>query len=371
MRSNTRFSAFGAVAAGLALAATSCASPTQETEEDTEEVEELPDEVTMIMPYPEGGGTDTWGRFFGPWLEETVEGNPSFIPENREGGEAITGTNQFVQDGVTDGSEVMVSSATQHYHQILGRPEVEYDFAAMRPLIVNPSGGMIYGSVDEGVESLEDLEDADLSYGGIAATGLDLSTLLAFEVLELDVDVTLGFEGRADAATALQRGEVSIDYQTTSAYLSQIEPLVEDGDVAELMSLGQLDENGEVVRDPVKPDLPHVGEVYEEMHGEEPSGPAWDAYMTFLATGASFQKVLWAPEGTPDAVVDFYTDAVNELNENEDFLAEGEEILGGYEVFAGADVQDQLLESFEISEEAETYVMELLEDEYDTTIDGA
>jgi tripartite-type tricarboxylate transporter receptor subunit TctC len=357
----------------LLLAATGCATPSQDGGGEVDEAEELPDEITMVIPYPEAGGSDTWGRFFVQHLGDALEGGPSVTPENREGGEAITGTNQFVRDDATDGSEVLVSSATQTIQQMLGRPEVEYDFTEMRPVIINASGGVIFGSVDEGVEDIEDLTngDADLSYGGISPAGLDLVSLLAFEVLDLDVDVSLGFEGRADALAALQRGEVSLDYQTTSAYLAQVEPMVEDGDVVPLMSYGQLDDDGEVVRDPVVEDLPHVGEVYEEIHGEEPSGPDWDAYAAFLAAGATYQKGLWVPADTPDAVVDAYTDAVNTLREDEDFLTEGEEVLGGYEVLPGAENEAQIHGAFELDPGVEDWVLTFLEEEYDTSIDGS
>src|SRR3712207_9279409 len=79
---------------------------------------------------------------------------------------------------------------------------------------------VIYARTAAGVSSVEDLVDRDtpLRFGGISATGLDLTTLVAFDLLGADVESIFGFEGRGPVNLALQRGEVDLDYQTTSAY---------------------------------------------------------------------------------------------------------------------------------------------------------
>lgn len=378
---------------GLVLAAAGCGGSDGEAQTAGGDGA-LPSEVNMLVPFPEDGGTDTWARFFAQWLADYVAGNPSFSVENVPGEEAMLGTNQFVANGATDGSEFLVSSSTSYFQDLLGRPGAEYDFTEMRPLIINSSGGVVYGNAELGVETLDDLvsgdpadggavgdpggipeggadEEPELKYGGISASGLDLIILLAFEVLRMDVEAVFDeelIEGRSDARQLLEQGELTIDFQTTAAYFDLVEPLTETGYVEPLFSIGQLDENGEVVQDPVVPDLPHVGEVYEDLYGEEPSGPAWEAYTAYLGASATYQKGLWAAEGTPDAVVADFTEVVEVLNNNDVFLSSGREDLGGYPVFAGAEIEEEVLASFEISEEAETFVLDLLEEKYDTTI---
>ena len=333
---------------------------------------EMPERVDMLIPYSEGGGTDTWARFLAPYLEETVEGNPSFVPENVPGGESITGSNQFVQNGVTDGSEVLVTSGTTYFQALLGRPEVKFDFAAMRPLILNGTGGVIYVHADTGIKSVEDLANLEepLVYGGISSTGLDLSLLQAFDVLDIDIEGTFGFEGRGPARLALERGEVTLDYQTTSAYLTQVEPMVDAGQAVPLMSFGVL-EDGEIVRDPNVPDLPTVEEVYEQLNGKAPEGPAYEAYRSFLIPGYVYQKGLWANEGTPDEIVQAFWDAAETLADDEEFHAAAEDVLGGYPLFPGEIAQDDLLEAFQIEEDVRQYTLDMLAEKYDTTIEGS
>ncbi len=369
----TRRTKVGLIPATIALVlAAACSNPQGVGEESGESAEGVPSSVELLIPYSEGGGTDIWARFLAPYLEEHVEGSPSYSPLNVEGGESITGSNQFVQQGGTDGSTVLVTSGTTYFQALLDRPEVQFDFTEMRPLILNGTGGVIYASPSSGIESAEDLQDppTPLTYAGISASGLDLSLLQALDLLDVDVEATFGLEGREDALLAFQRGEVNLDYQTTATYLAQVEPLVEDGKAVPLMSFGFL-EDGEIVRDPNVPDLPTVEEVYEQLNGEEPSGQAYDAYNAFLVPGYVYQKGLWANEGTPDSVVQAYWDAVEEMKNDPEFEKKSSEVLGGYPLFSGEEAEDELLESFDIDPELRQYVLDLLETEYDTTIEGS
>jgi tripartite-type tricarboxylate transporter receptor subunit TctC len=360
------------VVIGLSLALAACSNPQGVGDDSSAQADaEMPSQVDMIIPYDEGGGTDTWARFLAPYLEKHVEGNPTFLPENRPGGESITGSNEFVRSGGTDGDEVLVTSGTTYFQEMLGRPEVEFDFSKMRPLILNGTGGVIYASPSTGLKSAADLEgyDKPLTYGGISATGLDLTMLQAFDVLGMKLDATFGFEGRETALLAFQRGEVNIDYQTTATYLSQVEPLVKQGKAVPLMSFGMV-KNGKVVRDPNVPNLPTVGEVYQQINGEQPSGPAYESYEAFLVPGYVYQKGLWANAGTPDSIAQAYYDAVEELKKDPSFAKKSEEVLGGYPLYSGEGIEDKIQQAFEIPPQARQYALDMLEQKYGETLGG-
>ena len=80
-------------------------------------------------------------------------------------------------------------------------------------------------------------------------------------MLGLQVDPVFGVEGRGDGRLMFERGEANIDYQTSSAYLSAVTPLVEAGQAVPMMTWGALDEAGNIVRDPTFPDIPSFKEV--------------------------------------------------------------------------------------------------------------
>ena len=362
--------ALAAIAAVTALALGACSPPQQGNTQAAEDAG-VPGNVRLIVPYAAGGGTDTWARFIAPYVEKHVEGEPSVLVENKPGGESITGSNEFVQNGGTSGESLLVTSGTTYFQALLGQPEVQFDFAKMRPLMLNGTGGVVYVSSSTGIESVGDLADFDetLVYGGISATGLDLTLLQAMDVLGISIDATFGFEGRGPARLALERGEVNLDYQTTSAYKTQVEPMVEEGKAVPLFSFGVL-KDGEIVRDPALPELPTLEEVYEEVNGEAPSGEAYDAYRAFLVPGYLYQKGIWANEGTPEAVVEAFRAAATKIAEDEDFVSSSEDVLGGYPLVAGDVAEEDLAAAFQIPAEVRQYTVEMLKNDYDTVIES-
>jgi len=327
--------------------------------------------VEMMIPLAEGGGTDVWARFVGAELTEAVPGSPGLAPVNDDGGEGILGTNHFMTSAKSDGTEVLVSTASTVVPYLLELPAVRYDFTELRPILANGTGAVVYARTGAGVRGVEDLVDRDepLVFGGIAATSLDLTTLLAFDLLSADVDATFGFEGRGPVNLALQRGEVDIDYQTTPSYGPAVEPLVKDGTAVPLFSLGQVDDAGEIVRDPNFPDLPTVVEVYEQLYGEQPDPEALETYRAILALTYTYQKALWVPEDTPDEALELLRSTAEDLGADPKFQKSAAEVLGGYPIDASPDLAERIDQAYRVDDSVRQDVLELLETDYDITID--
>lgn len=327
--------------------------------------------VEMMIPLAEGGGTDTWARFIGAELTEAVPGTPGLAPVNDDGGEGILGTNHFMTSAKPDGTDVLVSTASTVVPYLLELPAVRYDFTKLRPILANGTGAVVYARTGAGVDGVEDLVDRDepLVFGGIAATGLDLTTLLAFDLLDADTTSTFGFEGRGPVNLALQRGEVDIDYQTTSSYGPAVKPLVEDGTAVPLFSLGQVDADGEIIRDPNFPDLPTVVEVYEELYGEQPDADALETYRAILALTYTYQKALWVPEDTPEEAAELLRATAEDLGADAGFQKAAAEVLGGYPLDASSDLAERIGEAYRVDDDVRADVLELLENDYDITIE--
>ncbi|WP_146071618.1 tripartite tricarboxylate transporter substrate binding protein [Cryobacterium sp. Y50] len=364
--------AFMAVGVVTALALAACSTPQQGGGGgDTNADAKVPSSIKLIVPFAAGGGTDVWARFITPYLQEQVEGTPKVVVENVEGGESITGANAFVRDTGTAGDQLLVTSGSTYLPALLNRKEVEYDFTTLIPIMVNGTGGAVYVSPDTGITKAADLAgyDKTLVYGGISATGNDLVALLAMDVLSIDIDATFGFEGRGPARLALERGEINLDYQTTSAYLTQVEPMVADKKAVPLFSFG-VPEGDKIVRDPALPDLPTLEEVYETVNGAAPEGDAYDAYRAFLSAAYFYQKGIWAHEGTPDSIVKAYRDASEKIANDKDFVSKSEEFLGGYPLISGEEAATALADAFAITDDVRKYTLDLLADKYDVTIEA-
>ena len=327
--------------------------------------------VELMIPLAEGGGTDTWARFVGAELTEALPGRPGLAPVNDDGGEGILGTNHFMTSAKPDGTEVLVSSASTVVPYLLGMHAVKYDFSRLRPVLANGTGAVVYARTAAGVQDVSDIVDRDrpLTIGGIAATSLDVTTLLAFDLLGADVRSVFGFEGRGPVNLALQRGEIDIDYQTTSSYGPAVQPLVDNGTAVPLFTLGQVDEEGRIVRDENFADVPTVLEVYEELYGREPDAEALRTYTDILALTYTYQKALWVPAETPEAAVELLRGTAEELGADPVFEESAAEVLGGYPLDAAPDLEDRIREAYQVDDDVRDHVLELLESTYDITVE--
>ena len=298
--------------------------------------------IEWIIPFKEGGGSDKWARFYGPMLAKALPGRPRLVIRNMPGAGSTRGANHFQARAKPDGFTILGTSGSTQFPYLLGDRRVRYEYKDWQVVLASPTGGVVYLNPALGVKSAKDLaklKGKKLLYGSQGATSLDLIPLLAFEILGLDVQPVFGMRGRSAGRLAYERGEVNIDYQTTSAYLSQVVPLVKEGRAVPIMSWGALSKDGRIVRDPTVPELPHFAEVYEQIHGRKPSGPAWHAWRTFFVAGFPGQKMVFLPKGTPSDIVAAYRAAFAKVVSAPGFAKKAAKRLGAYEQHTGKEAE--------------------------------
>ena len=94
--------------------------------------------------------------------------------------------------------------------------------------MATPTGAVVYVDPALGIKDaseLAKLKGKKLKFGSQRAASMDLVGLLAFDMLDLDIHAIFGMKGRGSARLSFERGEVDIDFQTTSAYLKKVQPL--------------------------------------------------------------------------------------------------------------------------------------------------
>lgn len=329
--------------------------------------------IEWIIPFSPGGGSDTWARFNAPLLSKYLPGSPTVVVVNEPGGGSTKGSNLFAARARPDGLTILGTSGSTQFPYLLGDPRVRYEYADWKIAMASPTGGVVYTSPSTGVTGPDDiakLADQKLVYASQGATSLDLVPLLGFKMMGLDVQHVFGFKGRGDGRLAFERGETNIDYQTSSSYIKNVLPLVEAGTAVPLFSWGALDEDGNLVRDPTFPDLPHFAEAYEIMTGTAPEGPDYEAYLAFFTAGFPAQKMVFLPEDTPQEIVDAYQAAVVAMKEDPDYLANKEAILGTYEQVTGKAAQALFEKGTTISPELRKQVVDMLSADYGVKLGG-
>jgi tripartite-type tricarboxylate transporter receptor subunit TctC len=328
--------------------------------------------VEFVIPFSESGGSARWANFFAPLLSEHLPGNPTVVVRYRPGAGSTSGANWFQEQTTDDGTLIFGSSGSTQFPYLLGDPRVRYEYNDWQVLLVSGTGGVAYLPPDmaELMDGLDatGLADREFIWGAQSASGLDLVPNLAWEMLGMDVQPVFGIEGRGDGRLMFERGEANIDYQTSSAYIRSVQPMVDSGLAVPMMSWGALDNDGNIVRDPTFPDMPSFAEVCEATPACETSGPAWDAWMTFFTAGFPAQKMVFLPGTAPQEVVDAYTAAFNEIIAREDFMEMAAAELGVYPQMTGSAAQAAFRLGTRADQAARDYVINWLEDSYGVSL---
>lgn len=328
--------------------------------------------VEIVVPFGTGGGTDTTARFLADRLSAQIPGSPEVQVVNIPGGGSVTGFNEFVLQRDPDGTNWGFSSGSTHLPYVFGNPAVRYEFTELAPILATSVGNVILVREGAGIESPADLLEAGtLIWGGESPVGSDTTQLLGLEVLGVDFRPIFGFE-EGPQRIAIEQGEIDMMYNTTPAFLGGGGQDLVDRDIVNILyTAGQL-RGGEVVRDPAFPDVPSIAEVHEEMHGEPPSGPEWEAYKALLGATVTFSKVLWLHGEAPDEAVSTLRAAANDMAATEGFYDEAEDAIGPYDLtLEGSGLAADVQAAFQIEDETIEWLTDWLQTNFDVDLEDS
>lgn len=331
----------------------------------------VPDTLTWTVPFGVGGGTDVWARFMSHWVGESLENHPAIVINNVPGGGSITGANLFYGRARSNGAEMIVTSASTQYPAMLKDPRVRFDYSRWTPIIAAPTGGVVYAQSTMGgdpEEILEHLRQHETKFGAQTPTGLELPILLAFDMLGLQVDPVFGMRSRGEGRLAFERGEAGIDFQTTSAYFSSVTPLVKSGQAVPLFSLGVMNDDNIIVRDPAFPDLPTFSELYLAQPDTSRDDMAYQVYHKFFASGYALQKLLLVPRDIDASLLATYRDAARKLAKNPEFLEAARQRIGPYDPVTGDVAARQLEAAMQMNQTRRQWIVDWLKQKHDIRV---
>jgi len=246
--------------------------------------------VTLVMPYPPGGGTDFIGRLVAQGLERRL-GQP-FVLEYRPGaGSAIAAT--YVSRQPADGSTILYATSTTMAINVSVHKKLNYDptrdlmpvgMLAVTPfiLVVNPS--LPIQSVAD-IAALAKAKPGALSY---ASNGPGGAAHLFAELLKSMLGIAMThvpYKGNAPALNDVVAGHVSLMF-------------VDPSSAVQLARQGKLRALGITTpqRAPMAPEVPPLAEV---------GLPGFDAasWHMIVAPGATPKPILTKLNATLRAVV--------------------------------------------------------------------
>ncbi len=321
-------------------------------------------EIEIIAPFAAGGGTDVQARFFAPFLEQYMVGKPRVNPFNIAGAGGVIGSNQFAtQRKHEDATSVLFSSGSSFFPWLFGDEALRLDYSDLVGAAAIQTGGVVYVNSSTGITGpdafVEAVKNGSVEWvaGEQTVNSLGLLKILAYDMLGMDVNIVLGNQGRGPIRNLFEAGTININWDTTPTMLNQVAAL---GDLAvPVFSVGQV-VNGQIERDPVFPDLPHFGEIYNDVVGVAPSGEAADAYRSLLLAGYTLQKVMWLHQDAPAEALQELRDGFENMTQDPAFQERALDILGDYDIIVGSAVDGAVATLLDFPEERRQWLLDFM-----------
>lgn len=336
--------------------------------------------ITVIVPFSEGGGTDSYSRLMAPLFEKNLPGHPTILVLNKPGGGGLSGANYYADHAKKDGTTVLALSTSSQSNWMLGDPRAQFELKDFIPIILSPRGITLYtrgnlGIQDEKtlkgkIEKLSSYSPEELNFGGKTPTSGDLALRVALSLLGVEVNSVWGLGGNGPMALGFERGEFTVNYDNTLSFLQNRENMIEDGMAVPLFTFGVMDENGKIERDPALPDVPTVPEYYKAVFGKEPSGAAYNAWKALMGVSVPLSKSWNLMAGTPKDVIEAWRTAAKEVYAEVMKTPAGKELFGPYKNImsdAAIRIRD---EGTTISPEAAKWLAKYVKVRYDVDIDN-
>jgi tripartite-type tricarboxylate transporter receptor subunit TctC len=263
--------------------------------------------LRMIVGLEAGGTVDTLARAFAVHLRNHIPGNPAILVQNMPGAGGWNATNYLYERAASDGLTTLYGP-WDPIAQALGDQGLRARYQDFVYLGGTGDIRVIYARTDVvpgGLKSPRDIVKADNVILG-ALNNTDISGLLphlALDVLGVKHKMIVGYRGGNDVFLAMQRGEVGFHSTSISTVRSRNAGFIKSGQGIGVAYLVPVDRNGGYEKSQYVTEMPAYPDLYKEVHGKLPSGPAWDALNWLTNQTGEMTYVGLAPPGTPAAAV--------------------------------------------------------------------
>ncbi len=294
--------------------------------------------ITWVVPFKEGGGTSRFSRFIEPFLTKYLPGNPTIKIMHIPGGGAIKGSNYFQKNAKPDGTYIFGCSTSVIVNVATGNPLVKYNLSSYKPVLLLPQNTHWFTRSDliDEAHDISKLQKRKLVlYGLKTPASADLFHIWVFDKIGIKGAKPIPGLSSSGAWQAFQRGEIHLNSQGAAKYIKNVKPQIEKGKILDIMTLGLVDANGNISRNPLAPNAPTFAEMYEKVNSKKLSGDDLEAFYSIAAAWSQASKSMLLPENTPDDIVKVYRDAAKKMVNDPDFKAKATKILGPYPLTVG------------------------------------
>jgi tripartite-type tricarboxylate transporter receptor subunit TctC len=282
--------------------------------------------VTLVNGYAPGSGNDIIGRLVARHIGKHIPGQPRVVPQNMPGAGSYKAANYFYSVAPKDGTVLGYFAQTAATEELLGNAAVQFKTAKF-----NWIGRMSsYNNVSIGwyTSKVRSIADAQKVESTIGATGVGSAVYIypnvMNAVLGTKFKIVSGYEGTAQSALAMERGEVdgvTMGWFTVkSTHKDWIEGKKINIFVQFLME-----------RHPDLPDVPTIVEFARN--------PEEKQLFQLFANEGDIGKAILAPPSTPANVVTMLRRAFDDMAKDPEYIADADKLQLERDSTSGEKVQ--------------------------------
>ena len=275
--------------------------------------------VTLLVGYAAGGGADISARTFATYLGRHIAGTPNVIVQNVPGASSTIAHNQIFEVAKGDG-QTLLYGPWFPVAQMLQMPGVRFRYQDFGLVGMFTATGYILYARNDAVASAAAIATAkDIRFaGGTQFSNFDLLGSIGLKLFGANYRHITGYRGSADYRAAVLKNEANAAVDTTDVYRTVLtDTLFKPGIAKVLWSYPDRTSDGQWVRNPTLPDVPHVIEVYRSTFGKDASGPYAEMLELMSGLRGSTHIVLAPPSISKEIIAELRKGFDGVLADNE------------------------------------------------------
>jgi len=274
-------------------------------------------QIKIVVGASAGAASDLYARVVAQHLPKQILGKPEAIVQNMPGGGSMTAANYVYSVAKPDGLTLGAVTAPIYFAQLLGRKEVQFDWAKFTWIgTPEENDELLFIRSDQPYKTLLDLRKAAeaprCGASGVGSTGYYIPKLLE-EVFGLRINMVTGYPGAADVDIAVEKNEIHCRGTTISAFFGR-EPgktWAKNGFVRFLVQTGDQ-------RNHRLPDTPTIWELMEQEKGMD----AKKRLARVVLGPGAFGRPILATPGIPAERVKLLREAYANMLKDPEFVTE-------------------------------------------------
>ena len=289
--------------------------------------------VTVIMGLDASAGGTSVGRLLAKHLESTLEGDPTVVVKNMPGASLMKAQLYVLLKAPKDGSTIYYGPRSS-LGELLELPGHTFKYTQFEALGgVQIAGLVVYArndSVSGGMKGPSDIVNADhLLFSGMSPDhGRMIISTLGLRLLGAEYTYIPGYPSSGATRAAIMSGETNVTVDAAHAFLNQVVPgFVKNGEGQGVFSVPHYSANGELVASSLVLDVPSLPVLYEQINGQAPAGPVWDAIVSLIRIDQTMQHVFLGPPGMNQAAAAELRAALMDAFVTESFRQEARKML--------------------------------------------